>query len=57
MSHQQVIDQWVTNMLAAEARLRGLQLDLLDQRKDGHINADDVRPLAPTASALRPEPI
>ena len=35
MSHQQVIDQWVTNMLAAEARLHGLQLDLLDLRKDG----------------------
>ena len=35
MSHQHVIDQWVSNMLAAEARLHGLQLDLLDLRKDG----------------------
>lgn len=35
MSHQQVIDQWVTKMLSAEASLHGLQLDLLDLRKDG----------------------
>jgi hypothetical protein len=35
MTNQNVIDQWVTCMLAAEARLHGLQLDLLDLRKDG----------------------
>lgn len=35
MSNQHVIDQWVSNMLAAEAKLHGLQLDLLDLRKDG----------------------
>ncbi|MBL0660563.1 hypothetical protein [Aeromonas dhakensis] len=35
MSHQQLIDQWVTKMLSAEASLHGLQLDLLDLRKDG----------------------
>lgn len=35
MSNQQVIDQWVTRMLSAEASLHGLQLDLLDLRKDG----------------------
>ncbi|MCX7133063.1 hypothetical protein [Aeromonas sp.] len=35
MSHQQIIDQWVTKMLSAEACLHGLQLDLLDLRKDG----------------------
>lgn len=35
MSNQQVIDQWVTKMLSAEASLHGLQLDLLDLRKDG----------------------
>lgn len=35
MSNQHAIDQWVSNMIAAEARLHGLQLDLLDLRKDG----------------------
>lgn len=35
MKNQNVIDQWVSNMLAAEASLHGLQLDLLDLRKDG----------------------
>ncbi|WP_447835295.1 hypothetical protein [Aeromonas salmonicida] len=35
MNNQNVIDQWVSNMLAAEASLHGLQLDLLDLRKDG----------------------
>lgn len=35
MSNQHAIDQWVSNMIAAEARLHGLQLDLLDMRKDG----------------------
>ncbi|MFC5705434.1 hypothetical protein [Aeromonas eucrenophila] len=35
MSHQQLIDQWVTKMLNAEARLHGLQLDLLELRTDG----------------------
>ena len=35
MSNQSVIDQWVTKMLSAEASLHGLQLDLLDLRKDG----------------------
>lgn len=35
MSHQQLIDQWVDKMLNAEARLHGLQLDLLELRQDG----------------------
>ena len=35
MSHQHLIDQWVTKMLDAEARLYGLRLDLVDLRKDG----------------------
>lgn len=35
MSHQQLIDQWVEKMLNAEARLHGLQLDLVDLRADG----------------------
>ncbi|HDC4322866.1 MULTISPECIES: hypothetical protein [Aeromonas] len=35
MSHQQLIDQWVDKMLNAEARLHGLQLDLVDLRADG----------------------
>ncbi|WP_426008289.1 hypothetical protein [Aeromonas salmonicida] len=35
MSNQHAIDQWVSNMIAAEASLHGLQLDLLDLRKDG----------------------
>lgn len=35
MSHQQLIDQWVDKMLNAEARLHGLQLDLVELRADG----------------------
>ncbi|MBL0654853.1 hypothetical protein CF138_04535 [Aeromonas hydrophila] len=35
MSHQQQIDQWVDKMLNAEARLHGLQLDLVELRADG----------------------
>jgi len=35
MNNQNSIDQWVSRMIAAEASLHGLQLDLLDLRKDG----------------------
>lgn len=35
MSHQQLIDEWVNQLLEDSALLRDLQRDLLDLRRDG----------------------